>query len=67
LKCNTGGSISEGRVGGQEAEAFAWGVVVALDAGPALFGGQGGEIGFAGEVSAHAADGVFDAAFCQGL
>jgi hypothetical protein len=33
LKCNTGASISEGLIGGQEAEALARSVVVALDAG----------------------------------
>ena len=39
MKCNTGGSISESLVGSQEAEALAWGVVVALDAGVEEFGG----------------------------
>jgi hypothetical protein len=63
LKCNTWVSISEGLVGGQEVEAFAWGVVVALDRSLEVLGGQGGEVGFAREVATHAADGVFDAAF----
>jgi len=63
LKCNRGASISESLVRGQEAEAFARGIVVALDAGLELGRGEGGEISFAREVAAHAADGVFDAAF----
>jgi len=63
LKCNTGRRISESLVGSQEEEALAWGVVVAEEASLELMGGQGGEIGFAGEVPAHAANGVFDTAF----
>jgi hypothetical protein len=63
LKCNTSTSISEGLVGGQEAEAFSGGVVIALDAGLEFLWGQGGEVGFTGQVAAHAADGVFNAAF----
>ena len=63
LKCNTGVSISEGLIGSQEVEALARGIVVALNASLELIGAQGGEIGFAREVAAHAADGVFDAAF----
>ena len=39
LKCNTGASISEGLIGGQEAEALARSVVVALDAGVEFLGG----------------------------
>jgi hypothetical protein len=63
LKCNTTGSISEGLIGGQEVEALAWGGVVAKDASVDLIGRQVGQVGFTGEVAAHAADGVFDAAF----
>jgi len=63
LKCNSGASISEGLVRGEEAEAFAWGMVVAKDASLELMGREGGEIGFTGEVAAEASDGVFDAAF----
>ncbi len=48
-------------MGGQEVEAFAWSVVVAVDAGLEVVGGQSGEVSFAGQVAAHASDGVFDA------
>src|SRR5579863_2261164 len=67
LKCNTGESISEGLIRGQEAEAFARGVVVALDGGVELFGGQGDQVGFAGEVATQASDGVLDAPFLPRL
>ncbi len=49
MKCNTGGSIREGLLRGQEAKAFAWSIVIALDAGLEIRGGQGGEVGFTGE------------------
>ena len=62
MKCNSMGSISEGLVGGQEGEAFARGVVVALDGGLEEIGGQGSKVGLAWELVAHAPDGVFDAA-----
>ena len=63
MKCNSRGRISESLVGGQEVKALAWGIVVTKDASKELIRGQGSEIGFAREVMAHAADGVFDAAF----
>jgi hypothetical protein len=63
LKCNPRGRISEGLIRSQELKALAWGVVVAKEASLELLRGQGSENGFAGEVTAHAADGIFDAAF----
>jgi hypothetical protein len=62
LKCNTGGSISEGFEGSQELDI--------CEACCCRGGGKPGdrprakrEVGFAGQVTTEAADGILDAAF----
>jgi hypothetical protein len=67
LKCNTRGSIGESLVRGQEVKTLARGVVVAKDTSFEPQGRERGEIGFAGEVTTEASDGVLYAAFLPGF
>jgi hypothetical protein len=51
---------------GPEVKAFAWGVVVGGDRVAETTGWEFGEVGLARDEAAHAADGIFDAAFLPG-
>src|ERR1039458_492966 len=64
LKCNT--ILEEYLIGSFKAQAFSGGIVVLVDeVGQGAFR-EGIEVGFSGQHTAEAADGVFDAAFLPG-